>query len=665
MQLSFAEAEQRSAKLRETISDLAYRYYVLDDPKVSDAVYDSLISELRDIERQFPELKTPDSPTQRVGGEPLDRFRKVAHRVPMLSLADVSSSEEVEQWYKRISKLNVAVLKSDFYCELKVDGVACSLIYQNGILVRASTRGDGYMGEDITQNVRTISAIPLRLRKETESEIEVRGEIYMPYKSFISLNKEREKAGQALFANPRNAAAGAVRQLDPKLTAERNLSFIAYQLIKKDSPQLHSNEHQELEDLGFKANSSVNIIANSLDDIFKFHDKINKQRTSLDYQIDGIVVQLNDRKLFNLLGVVGKDPRGAVAYKFEPEEATTKLLDIILQVGRQGTLTPVAVLEPVNVAGVTVSRASLHNEDEIKRKDIRIGDTVVVRRAGDVIPEVVRVIEQLRDGSEKKFHFPKKCQACGANVVRAAGEAAYRCDNTSCYGSKLLQLHHFATKAAFDMPGLGAKVIDKLYDAGLIRDPADLFYLKPSDISSLPGFAVKSAENIVSSIQKSRSVELNRFIYGLGIRYVGQETALTLAREFKTVNNLRNAKLEDLQGAEDIGPVVAKSIYNYFSSETNRDFVDKLLKVVSIKEVSPTGSGPLKGVSIIFTGTLDSISRFEAQQMARSAGADVSESISKNTNILVVGSNPGSKVAKAEKLGVRIMDEREFIKLLN
>ncbi|MDO8650195.1 MAG: NAD-dependent DNA ligase LigA, partial [Candidatus Berkelbacteria bacterium] len=473
-----AEAAKRAEKLREAINDLRYRYHVLDDPSASEAVKDSLNRELTQIEAEYPELVTPDSPTQRVGGVPLEKFKKISHTSPMLSLNDAFSEGEVVEWLERVTKLNPSVAKSAFYCELKMDGLACSLKYHNGLFYQATTRGDGYIGEDITEQVKTIQAVPLRFRGESKGEVEVRGEIYMPKTSFENLNTDREKKGLPLFANPRNAAAGSVRQLDPKLTAKRDLSFMAYQLLLPEPTHLHHQEHQHLERLGFRANVKENRVASSVNQVLDYRRHVDKIRNNLPYLIDGVVVLLDDRELFRELGVIGKAPRGAIAFKFAPTEVTTKLLNILIQVGRQGTLTPVAVLEPVEVHGVTVSRATLHNGDEIKRKNILIGDTVIVRRAGDVIPEVVGPVEKLRTGKERTFNFPKSCPVCGSAILRKEGEVAYRCINKSCLGSRILQLRHFTTKAAFDIVGLGPKVIDKLYDAGLIADQADIYQLK-------------------------------------------------------------------------------------------------------------------------------------------------------------------------------------------
>ena len=661
-----AEAAKRAEKLREAINDLRYRYHVLDDPSVSEAVKDSLNRELTQIEAEYPELVTADSPTQRVGGEPLEKFKKISHTSPMLSLNDAFSEGEVVEWLERITKLNPNVAKSAFYCELKMDGLACSLKYHDGLFYQATTRGDGYIGEDITEQVKTIQAVPLRFRGESKGEVEVRGEIYMPKDSFENLNIEREKKSLPLFANPRNAAAGSVRQLDPKLTAKRDLSFMAYQLLLPEPTKLHHQEHQHLERLGFRANVKENRVASSINQVLDYQRHVDKIRNNLPYLIDGVVVLLDDRELFRELGVIGKAPRGAIAFKFAPTEVTTKLLDILIQVGRQGTLTPVAVLEPVEVHGVTVSRATLHNEDEIKRKNILIGDTVIVRRAGDVIPEVVGPVEKLRSGREKAFHFPKSCPVCGSPIERKVGEAAYRCCNKSCLGSRILQLRHFTTKAAFDIVGLGPKVIDKLYDAGLIADQADIYQLKAGDIAQLEGFGEQSAQNIIRAINARRKVGLRQFVYGLGIRHVGVETAEALAQHFGSYDKIRHAKLEDLQKVPDIGPIVAQSLDTFYYIKQNQLLIDRLLKEVRIINPVKTGTvtgGALTGKSIVFTGTLQKMTRSEAQRKARELGADVNDSVSKNTDIIVVGAKAGSKATKAKQLGVKILNEQEFVHL--
>lgn len=658
-----ADAAKRAEKLKEAINDLRYRYHVLDDPTVSDTIYDSLTRELRQIEAEYPDLLTPDSPTQRVGGVPLAKFQKVTHSTPMLSLNDAFSEAEVVEWLERITKLDPSVAKAAFYSELKMDGLACSLKYRDGLFYQAATRGDGYIGEDVTVQVKTIQAVPLRLRGATKGEIEVRGEIYMPKKSFEKLNAERTKANLPLFANPRNAAAGAVRQLDPKLTAKRDLSFMAYQLLLPEPLKLHHQEHQKLEELGFKSNFKLNKITSSISQILDFQHRTNGIRENLPYLIDGVVVQIDDRQLFAKLGVIGKAPRGAIAFKFAPSEATTKLLDVVIQVGRTGTMTPVAVLEPVEIHGVTVSRATLHNEDEIKRKNILIGDTVIVRRAGDVIPEVIGPVEKLRTGKEKTFRFPKTCPVCGSPIERKEGEAAYRCSNKSCLGSRILQLRHFTSKAAFDVVGLGPKVIDRFYDAGLISDQADIYQLKAGDIAQLEGFGEQSAENIIKAIESRRKVGLRQFVYGLGIRHVGVETAEALVNHFGSFDKIRHAKLEDFQQVPDIGPIVAQSLYDFFVIKSNQRLVSRLLNKVKISAPEKTRSGKLAGKSIVFTGTLEKLTRPEAQQRARELGADINDSVSKNTDLVVVGKDPGSKADRARKFGLKILNEKEFLAL--
>lgn len=680
--ISHQQATERAKKLRELIDDYRYRYHVLDDPKVTDEVYDSLTQELKVIEAKYPDLSTADSPTQRVGGEPLKVFKKITHTRPMLSLNDAFSKKEVEEWVTRVEKIVPAAREAPLYCELKMDGLACSLLYRDGLFVQASTRGDGRVGEDITEQVKTISAIPLRLRSPLEnvagtralsryklktenSSLEVRGEIYMPYKSFLSLNEQRKKNGEPAFANPRNAAAGSVRQLDPKLTASRDLSFMAYGLIATPVLEHHQEEHMLLERLGFKSNIRLNKLVAGVEELMDFQESVAKKRKSLPYQIDGVVAQIDERELFDRLGVVGKAPRGAIAYKFSPEEVTTRLEDIIVQVGRQKALTPVAVLAPVEVAGVTVQRATLHNADEITRKDIRIGDTVVIRRAGDVIPEVVRPLPELRNGKEKVFDFPAKCPVCEHSVKRVDGEAAYKCTNKSCYGSRLLQLRHFTSRAAFDIVGMGPKVIDALYENGLIQDEADIFHLKSEQIARLTRFGELSASNLIEAVKGRRKVEFSRFIYALGIHHVGAETAIALANEYKDFKRLRDSTEGDLAKVPDIGPIVAKSIADFFSNTTNQRRIERLLEEVKIiYEKKQTVTGSLLGKSIVITGTLSTMSREEAKELARQAGADVNESVSAKTDYLVVGENPGSKLEKAKEYGVKQLAEKEFVALL-
>ena len=528
------KAKQRIEKLRGLVEKNRYAYHVLDKSKVSDAVNDSLKHELQELEDQYPDLITPDSPTQRVGGKPLDKFQKVAHATPMLSLTDAFDESEMKTWEGRISKL-VPGQRLDYFAELKIDGLAVSLVYEKGVFVRGATRGDGSIGEDVTQNLKTIEAIPLKLKESVS--IEVRGEAYMPIKTFQLLNARYKKEGKTLLANPRNAAAGSIRQLNPKITAERRLSFIAWDLFG-EKLETHEKIHSRLAELGFKT-ISENKYCQNLEEIEKFKEEMEKTREKLPYQIDGIVVQVNNNQLKSDLGVVGKAPRGMIAYKFAPEEATTRVIDIQVNVGRTGVLTPVAILKPVLVAGSTVSRATLHNEDEIRKKDVRLGDTVVVHKAGDVIPEVKKVIAELRTGKEREFHFPKKCPQCGGPVKRKEGKAAYKCLNKKCYTIQRRALEHFVSRAAFDMAGVGPKILNKFADEGLIKDAADLFNLKVGDIEPLERFAEKSAQNIVDSIQTHRKIDLPRFIYALGIPNVGEETAYELAERVNQKSKIK------------------------------------------------------------------------------------------------------------------------------
>jgi len=662
------EAKQRIEKLRELIEHYRYSYHVLDKSLVSDEVNDSLKHELQELENQFPELITPDSPTQRVGGKPLDKFQKVTHQYPMLSLTDAFSFDELGDWEARNKK--IANEKFDYFAELKIDGLAVSLVYENGVFNRGATRGDGRVGEDVTQNLKTIESIPLKLSKDISCEI--RGEVYMPIKIFEALNSKYKKEGKALLANPRNGAAGSIRQLDSKITAERKLSFIAWDLIgiKK---RTHQALHEELRTLGFKT-ITENKYCKTLEDIEEFKNHIEKERERLPYQIDGIVIVINDNNLREKLGVVGKAPRGMIAYKFEPEEATTIVEDIKVQVGRTGTLTPVAYLKPVLIAGSTVSRATLHNEDEIRKKDIKIGDTVVVHKAGDVIPEVEAVLKELRPQNAREFHFPKNCPQCGGKVVREEGKAAYRCVNKNCFVIKLRGIGHFVSRPAFDMAGVGPKILNKFLEEGLIKDAADLFDLKAGDIEPLERFAEKSAQNIVDTIQTHKEIDLPRFIYALGIANVGEESAYDIALAInpksetlnpkQILNKLKSQTLENWQSIKDIGPIVAKSIFNYFHDKQNIDFIERLFKNgVKIKFVSISGK-KFGGLIFVFTGGLDSITRDEAKQKVRNLGGDVSESVSKETDFVVVGSEPGEKYDRAKELGVKIINEKEFLELI-
>jgi DNA ligase (NAD+) len=592
----------------------------------------------------------------------------------------------MEDWIERISKLltKEEIEKLDFYCEPKLDGLAIELIYKDGIFSIGATRGDGIFGENVTQNLKTIESVPLKLRdveevaadleKEGEKEIAdfirknglkevvVRGEAIITKKNFELVNKEQEKLGETPFANPRNLAAGSIRQLDPKITAKRRLDVGAYDLISFHGQKTHEQEHKILHALGFKTNNKYCKHCKNLQEVFEYRNYWLKNREKLPYEIDGTVVQVNDNRIFQKLGVVGKAPRGAIAFKFPLKQSTTILKDVEFQVGRTGAVTPVAILEPVDVGGVTITRATLHNEDMIKKLGVKIGDTVVVGRAGDVIPEVVQALPELRTGKEKEIKFPRNCPVCGQKLEKPKGEAIWRCKNPKCPAKERRYFYHFVN--SFGIMGLGPKIVDRLLDEGLIEDPADLFTLKEGDISVLERFGEKSAKNLINAIQSKKEITLPRFIYALGIRNVGEETAQDLAEHFGSIEKLKRASLEELQKVKDIGPVVAKSIYNFFREKRNLDFIEKLKKVgVKIVEEKPKKQ-TLKGLTFVFTGGLESMSREEAKKKVRELGGDVSESVSKRVNYVVVGKEPGSKLEKAKKLGIKTISEKEFLGLL-
>jgi DNA ligase (NAD+) len=673
------EAKERIEKLKKEINYHRYLYHVLDKIEISDAALDSLKHELSKLEQEFPRFITKDSPTQRVGGEAISKFEKVKHAIPMISLEDSFSNKEIEEWLLRIQKL-VPSEKLEFFSELKIDGFAISLIYKNGVFVEGSTRGDGAVGENVTSNLVTIPSIPLKLevfRKYPDKKInerienaiksgtiEVRGEVYMTLDAFEKVNKEQKKKGLEPYANPRNTAAGSIRQLDPKIAASRELDFLAYELVNDFGQSKHSEDHKICDAMGFRVDKLARECT-GLKEIFEFHEEIFKKRSKLPHQIDGVVVRVNDNATFKKLGVAGKAPRGAMAFKYPGEESTTKVSDIIVQVGRTGVLTPVAVLEPVNVAGVTVTRATLHNEDEIERLGIKIGDTVIVQRAGDVIPDIVRVLANLRTGKEKFFKMPKKCPVCGHDVRRKEGEAAYKCSNKNCPARKRINIYHFVSKKAFNIVGLGPETIDRLMDDGLIADAADIFSLKKEDLEQMERFAEISASKLVDSIQKSKHITLAKFIYALGIEHVGEETALDLAKYFSDTDKIRSASEEDLSKIPDVGPVVAHSIHSWFKDEYNGKLLAKFHKAgIKIEVPKKTLSTKLGGKTFVLTGELESMSRDSAKEKIRELGGENSGSVSINTDYVVAGLNPGSKYDKAKKLGVKIIDEKEFIKMI-
>jgi DNA ligase (NAD+) len=653
-----AEADKRIEKLRQEIEHHRYLYHVLDRLEISDAALDSLKHELQELEQQFPDLVTPDSPTQRVGGAPRAEFREVRHRTPMLSLEDAFSSEELMAWEERNRKVYPKGVYHSL-CELKVDGLAVELRYQAGVLVEASTRGDGVIGEDVTENVKTIESIPLRLRGRVPASITARGEIFMSKKHFELLNRAQEKAGEALYANPRNVAAGSVRQLDPKVTAQRRLDCFIYDLVDDISTVTHHEEHDAAREFGFKTNPHT-AVCKTLADVVKYHKHWAKKREQLPYGIDGIVVSLNDNATFRRLGVVGKAPRGALAFKFPAEEATTVVEDILVQVGRTGALTPVAVLKPVVVAGTTVSRATLHSEQDVRRKDVRVGDTVILHKAGDIIPEVVRVLPRLRPKKTAVFHMPSHCPICGSKVARGRG-AIHRCTNKRCAAQAQRALRHFVSRAAADIEGIGPKLIEKLLAAGLIRDAADLYALRQEDVAALERYAEKSAENIIVAINSRKTLPLGRFLYALGILHVGSVTANDIAETFGSLGELRAASFGAVNAVEGVGEVVARSIVKYVQDPRT----DQLLKKfqahgLRVHGVPKARSGPFAGMTVVITGSLGDLPREDAWERIRRLGGKVSESVGKSTSLLIVGDDPGSKLIKAKKLGVKTMTKDVF-----
>ncbi len=680
------EAALRIAKLREKIKELNYQYFVLDRSPVEESVRDSLKAELKSLEERFPEFITPDSPTQRVGSMLSARFAKVKHLTPKKSLQDAFSTQEVRDWADRIQKL-VPNQKINYVCELKIDGLNLTLHFKYGKYVRALTRGNGLEGEDITHTVRTIEAVPLELNQKVD--LEVSGEVYMSRQSFQKMNEEQKRLGEELFANPRNAAAGSVRQLDPQITALRELDVYFYEISQnnlQNPPKTQQQTLEKLQDLGLRVNKNYHF-CETIDGVIGFLETWQRKRESLPYEIDGIVIKVNDKSQQQVMGFTAKAPRYAIAYKFPAEQTTTQILDIHVQVGRTGALTPVAVLRPVKVAGSTISRATLHNEDELHRKDVRIGDTVIIQKAGDVIPEVVQVLPDLRTGHEKIFHFPKKCPACGSAVTRSNGEAAYRCQNANCFAQDRERFIHFS--AVLDIDGLGEKIIDQLLESGLVDDPADLFTLTKDDFLQLPLFRDRRSENLVQAIAKAKKITLERLLFALGIRHVGEETAIELAHfiendqshapqtrapshaEFLTISRLilfsHHFTPEKLAGVEGFGPIIAGEIFHWFHHEKNIEFLKKLEKV-GVK-IAPSAakklSNNLVGKSFVITGTLKTMSREQAKNLIRDHGGKSQASVGAGTDFLVCGENPGSKLKEAKKHGTKILTEPEFLSALD
>jgi DNA ligase (NAD+) len=663
---------ERAAKLRELINDYRYNYHVLNKSTMSEAAADSLKHELSRIEAEHPELITPDSPTQRVAGEPLPQFKKIEHSSRMLSLNDVFNEEEFEAWVKRITKLANQV-DIEYFMDLKMDGLACALVYQDGVLVQGITRGDGFVGEDVTMNIRTIDSIPLRLRKSKGYEhflagrTEIRGEIVMYKDQFARLNQAREKKGLPKFANPRNLAAGTIRQLDPKLVAARPLQFHAYDMQRQSPAEIPANDfaYKAIRELGLVANSVAKTVK-APQEVMKFAKTWEQKRKSLPFNTDGLVVKVNDRNLYRRLGVVGKAPRAAVAYKYPAEQSTTKVKDIFVSIGRTGSATPVAMLEPVVVAGSTVQMATLHNEGEVARKDIRVGDTVIIQKAGDVIPEVVKPLVELRNGSEKKFVMPAHCPDCGTKLVKTKAEdAVWRCPNNACPSRSWKQIQHYASKDALDIEGLGEKNVIALLQAGLIKDAADIYKIKKEDLLKLERFADISATKLAKAIQDNKRPPLPRFIYGLGIRHIGAQTAIDLASHFKTLNRLSNSTIDELAEVEGVGEVVAEAVVEWFEEPRNRKLLEKFEQLGVEPEKAKEITGPLTGKSFVVTGHLDSMSREEAAERIRALGGTFQSSVGKETDYLVVGANVGAgKLTKAAKLGTKQINEEEFLRML-
>ncbi len=664
MSLSKEEAKERIEKLKKEIRFHEYKYYVENAPVISDFEFDKLLKELERLESIYPEFITDDSPTQRVGEQPIEGFESVEHKNPMLSLQNAYSFEELFDFDARVKK-NTGISSVEYVTELKIDGLSIALIYENGILVRGITRGDGKRGDDVTHNVRTIRSIPLRI--DDIRRVEVRGEVFLSKDAFERINREKELKGEPLFANPRNAAAGTMRLLDPKEVAKRGLDIFVYYIFVNDTEPFdtHYENLKFLKDLGFKINPNSRL-NKDINEVVKFCKEWGLKREELDYDVDGIVVKVNDVNLQKKLGATSKFPKWAIAYKFPPEQVTTKVKDIIVQVGRTGAITPVAVLEPVEVAGSTVSRATLHNEDEIRRKDIRIGDWVWLVKSGDVIPKITGVIKERRKGDEKEFKMPEYCPSCGAKLYKPEGEAIWRCPNVSCPAKLKGSILHFVSRDAMNIEGMGEALVQQLLDKKMLKDIADIYYLNPEEIEKLERMGKKSTENLMREIENSKKNELYRLIYGLGIRLVGEYTAKLLASHFKSLDSLMKVGKEELTEINEIGDKVAESIVVFFKEERNLKVIDKLRKagLNFYQEEVQTSSDKLQNLQFVFTGELDKYSRSEAKKIVESMGGRVSSSVSRKTDYIVVGKNPGSKFEKAKSLGVKIIDEKEFLKLI-
>lgn len=661
-----AEAE----KLRREIRHNEYLYYVLDAPEITDAEYDRMMVRLRELEARYPDSIPADSPTQRVGGRASSQFTEVRHLEPLLSLGNVFSAEELRAFDERVRSGLPAGSKVEYVMEPKIDGLACSLIYENGKLVRAATRGDGVVGENVTANVRTIRSIPLTLKvpdgEAVPELLDVRGEVYMPRQAFMRLNEQRAERGESEFANPRNAAAGSLRQLDPQVTASRSLSFFAYYLVGEGAQPKHSESLALLARYGFKVSENYKVVEN-IDEAIKYIGDFNELRQGLSYDTDGAVIKVNDVYQQRILGATGKDPRWATAYKYPPEQAETTLEDIDWRVGRTGVLTPTAVLTPVKLSGSVISRATLHNEDFIRAKDIRIGDRVVINKAGEIIPEVLRVVAEKRTGDEKEVEIPNVCPECGWRVERQGEEAAIRCTNPHCPALGREGLIHFVSRDAMNIDGCGPSVINALLDAGLVRDAADLYSLRKEDLLKLERMGEKSADNLLAALGESKKNELDKLLFALGIRHVGAKVARILATEFGSMEKLQQAQPEELAQIRDIGDKIAESAVTWLNVPANIDLVERLAAAGLTMTFTPPASqedNPFFGKTLVFTGTMPTLGRAEAKTMAQDVGAKVSGSVSKKTDYVIAGAEAGSKLEKAQQLGVTVIDEAEFLRLL-
>lgn len=672
MSMTKEQAAARIDALRAIMKKNSYLYYVQDNPIITDGEYDAMMRELKALEAQYPDLVTPDSPSQHVGGYAKPGFTEVRHMTPLLSLANAFSPEEMEEFDRRVHEGLPRDARVKYVVEPKIDGLACSIIYENGRFVRAATRGDGVVGENVTENVRTIQNIPKQLKPIPGMEIpellDVRGEVYMPRAAFVKLNEERQEAGEQEFANCRNAAAGSLRQLDPRVTAKRSLAFFAYGIgVGAGNLPTHNASMDMLQQYGFTTTEGRTLV-DTIQQANALIKKHGERRASLGYDTDGVVVKVNDVWQQNILGATGKDPRWAMAYKFPPEQAETVLEDIVIQVGRTGVLTPTAVLQPVRLSGSTISRATLHNEDFIKERDIRIGDHVIINKAAEIIPEVLHVVTEKRTGEEKVFHMPETCPECGWKAERKPGEAAWRCTNPHCPALGREGLIHFTSRDAMNIDGCGPSVLAQLTANGLVKDPSDLYLLTTEQLIQLDRMGQKSADNLVNAIQNSKSQSLDKLLFALGIRHVGAKVARTLAVKYGTMDKLMAATQDELAQIPDIGPVIAESVVTWFGDPVNQAFVERL-KEMGLNMEMTTGPAldenhPFYGKTMVFTGTLPNLDRATAQTMAQEVGAKVTSSVSKKTDYVVAGADPGSKYTKAQTLGVTILDEAEFLRLL-